>query len=380
VSPRRLRRRERGAERFSDAVLDGPLLEVREIQTHFKSERGLVRAVDGVSFSLERGKTIGIVGESGCGKSVLSRSIMGLLPSNAVRHGGVEFEGHEIGDAPASVMRNYWGAQMSMVFQDPMTSLNPVMRIGQQITESLRHHLDVSKDYADETALALLKSVGIPESERRMREYPHQLSGGMRQRVMIAVALACGPRLLFADEPTTALDVTVQAQILDLLATQQRERFMAMVLVTHDLGVVAGRTDDIAVMYAGRFVETAPTRELFARTRHPYTEALLKSIPKLAQPSHTRLEAISGRPPDLVNPPPGCKFAARCPYAQEKCVQVEPALVEDPERPGHGFRCHFPVGTQAGKDALARNLDAGETATGLPVRRVGEVITTGAVV
>ena len=189
---------------------------------------------------------------------------------------------------------------MSMVFQDPMTSLNPVMRVGNQITESLRYHLDVTKDYAEETALALLQSVGIPEAERRLREYPHQLSGGMRQRVMIAIALACGPKLLFADEPTTALDVTVQAQILDLLQTQQRERFMAMVLVTHDLGVVAGRTDDIAVMYAGRIVEKAPTRALFAQTRHPYTEALLKSIPKLAQPSHTRLEAITGRPPDLV--------------------------------------------------------------------------------
>ena len=191
----------------------------------------------------------------------------------------------------------------------------------------------------------------------------------MRQRVMIAVALACGPRLLFADEPTTALDVTVQAQILDLLQAQQRERFMAMVLVTHDLGVVAGRTDDIAVMYAGRIVEKAPTRVLFKQTRHPYTEALLKSIPKLAQPSHTRLEAISGRPPDLVNPPPGCKFAPRCPYAQEKCVQEEPPLIDDVNEPGHAFRCHYPVGTEAGAQALQENLDAGETATGLPLRQ-----------
>jgi peptide/nickel transport system ATP-binding protein len=378
MSPRRSRRAQ-SADRFADAPLDGPLLEVRDIRTEFTSDRGLVHAVDGVSFSLERGKTIGIVGESGCGKSVLSRSIMGLMPSNARRHGSILFEGTEILEASPKVMRNYWGAQMSMVFQDPMTSLNPVMRIGNQITESLRHHLDVSKDYAEETALALLKSVGIPEAERRLREYPHQLSGGMRQRVMIAVALACGPRLLFADEPTTALDVTVQAQILDLLQEQQRERFMAMVLVTHDLGVVAGRTDDIAVMYAGRFVETAPTRVLFKQTRHPYTEALLKSIPKLEQPSHTRLDAISGRPPDLVHPPEGCKFAARCPYAQEKCVQEEPELVEDANEPGHSYRCHFPVGTDAGTQALARNLAAGETATGLPVRAVGEAIATGAV-
>ncbi len=372
-------RRRGRSDRFTDAPLDGPLLDVDNVQTHFKSERGLVRAVDGVSFTLERGKTIGIVGESGCGKSVLSRSIMGLLPSNAVRHGSITFEGREIGDAAGNVMKQYWGTQMSMVFQDPMTSLNPVMRIGQQIMESLRFHLDVTKDYAEETALALLRSVGIPEAERRLREYPHQLSGGMRQRVMIAIALACGPKLLFADEPTTALDVTVQAQILDLLQAQQRERFMAMVLVTHDLGVVAGRTDDIAVMYAGRIVEKAPTRALFSETRHPYTEALLKSIPKLAQASHTRLEAIAGRPPDLVDPPPGCKFAPRCPYAQDKCVQEEPALV-DAEVPGHAFRCHFPVGTEAGRGALARNLAAGETATGMPVRKEGEALTTGIVV
>ena len=293
--------------------------------------------------------------------------------------GAFVFEGREIGNARTDVMRSYWGTQMAMVFQDPMTSLNPVMRIGNQITESLRYHLDVTKDYADETALALLKSVGIPEAERRLEEYPHQLSGGMRQRVMIAIALACGPRLLFADEPTTALDVTVQAQILDLLQVQQRERFMAMVLVTHDLGVVAGRADDIAVMYAGRIIEKAPTRVLFSQRRHPYTEALLKSIPKLAQPSHTRLEAIAGRPPDLVNPPVGCKFAPRCPFAQDKCVAEDP-LLSEPDENGHAFRCHFPVGTEAGTQALERNLAAGETATGLPVRRVGDVLSTGSVV
>jgi peptide/nickel transport system ATP-binding protein len=301
---------------------------------------------------------------------------MGLLPRNAVRQGSVTFEGREIGKATGNAMRRYWGTQMAMVFQDPMTSLNPVMRVGNQIMESLRFHFDVTKDYAEETALALLTSVGIPEAERRLREYPHQLSGGMRQRVMIAIALACGPKLLFADEPTTALDVTVQAQILDLLQQQQRERFMAMVLVTHDLGVVAGRTDDIAVMYAGRVVERAPTRSLFEHTRHPYTEALLKSIPKLGQPSHSKLDAIAGRPPDLVSPPPGCKFAARCPYAQAKCITDEPKLV-DAEIPGHAFRCFFPVGSQAGVEALARNLAAGETATGLPVRMEGEAVLTG---
>jgi peptide/nickel transport system ATP-binding protein len=368
--------RRQAADRFADAPLDGPLLEVDGVQTFFKTPRGLVRAVDGVSLTLERGKTIGIVGESGSGKSVLSRSIMGLLPNNVVRHGSIKFEGREIGDADGETMRGYWGTQMSMVFQDPMTSLNPVMRVGKQITESLRYHLDVTKEYANETALALLQSVGIPEAERRLREYPHQLSGGMRQRVMIAIALACGPRLLFADEPTTALDVTVQAQILDLLQSQQRERFMAMVLVTHDLGVVAGRADNTAVMYAGQIVEYASTRALFAETRHPYTEALLKSIPKLAQPSHTRLDAISGRPPDLVSPPVGCKFAARCGFAQPKCVAEEPPLTDETS-PGHAFRCFYPVGTAAGTEALERNLAAGVTATGLTVTRVGNALATG---
>ena len=374
-----MRARRRGSDRFSDAPLDGALLEIEDVCTHFETDRGLLRAVDGVAFSLERGKTLGVVGESGCGKSVLSRSIMGLLPNNARRSGRILFEGRDVADASAAQLRSLWGAQMSMVFQDPMTSLNPVMKIGKQITESLRHHLDVSKDYAAETALALLQSVGIPEAKRRMRDYPHQLSGGMRQRVMIAIALACGPKLLFADEPTTALDVTVQAQILDLLQTQQRERFMAMVLVTHDLGVVAGRTDDIAVMYAGRFVEKAPTRALFSNVRHPYTEALLKSIPKLAQPSHTRLDAIGGRPPDLVSPPPGCKFAPRCPYAQAQCLTDEPPLVEG-DTPGHAYRCFFPVGTTAGREALARNLAAGETAAGTPVAgEDGAVVTSGIV-
>ena len=353
-----IRRKAARAERFEDAPLDGPLLEVEAVKTHFRTARGTVRAVDGVSLRLERGKTLGIVGESGSGKSVLSRSIMGLLPKhNVVRDGSIRFEGRELVGLPPGDLQDYWGTQMSMVFQDPMTSLNPVMRVGSQITESLRLHLDVSKDYANETAEALLTSVGIPEPARRLKEYPHQLSGGMRQRVMIAIALACGPKLLFADEPTTALDVTVQAQILDLLQQQQQERFMAMILVTHDLGVVAGRTDDIAVMYAGKVVEQAPTRTLFTGMRHPYTEALLKSIPKLADPSHTRLLAIPGRPPDLVSPPVGCKFAARCPMAQPRCREEEPSLVES-GAPGHSFACFYPVGTPEGDEALARNRES----------------------
>jgi peptide/nickel transport system ATP-binding protein len=353
-----LRRRKEVSRTISAKPEAGRLLEVTDLHTSFKTPRGLARAVNNVSFVLERGKTLGVVGESGSGKSVLSRSIMGLLPKhNVVREGSVRFEGTEIGSLSNTAMRDYWGTEMAMVFQDPMTSLNPVVKIGRQITESLAYHLDMDRQQAAETALALLKSVGIPEAERRLSEYPHQLSGGMRQRVVIAIALACGPKLLFADEPTTALDVTVQAQILNLLQQQQRERDMAMILVTHDLGVVAGRADEIAVMYAGQIVERAPTRTLFAQMRMPYTEGLLKSIPKLEQPSHSRLQIIGGRPPDIVSPPPGCKFAPRCPYAQEKCHTEEPPLVEA-ETPGHYFKCWYPVGTPEGEDALARNLAA----------------------
>ncbi len=340
----------------------GRLLEVDDLRTSFRTDRGMVRAVEGVSLTLDRGKTLGIVGESGSGKSVLARSIMGLIPNNAEREGSIRFEEQEISGLSQARMREFWGQQMAMVFQDPMTALNPVLKIGRQITESLHEHLEFSKDEANQTALALLKSVGIPEPARRLKEYPHQLSGGMRQRVMIAIALACGPKLLFADEPTTALDVTVQAQILDLLQFQQSERFMGMVLVTHDLGVVAGRADHIAVMYAGRIVETGPTRTLFSHVRHPYTEALLRSIPKLNMAKHTTLDAIGGRPPDLSNLPPGCKFAPRCPYAQQRCLDEEPALLPDPADPEHVVACHFPVSgvsaEVAGVDAAAESVGA----------------------
>jgi oligopeptide/dipeptide ABC transporter ATP-binding protein len=321
-----------------------PLLDVRDVVTHFRSPRGLVRAVDGVSFTLERGKTLGIVGESGSGKSVLSRTVMGLNPrSTSVRSGQVIFEGRDISELTDAGYRELWGKQMSMVFQDPMTSLNPVMRIGNQITESLRLHLGMDRHDARDTAIQLLRAVRIPEAEQRLRSYPHELSGGMRQRVVIAIALACGPKLLLADEPTTALDVTVQAQILDLLAEQQRERFMGMILVTHDLGVVANRADEIAVMYAGRIVEKASTSVLFRDMKMPYTQALLRAIPRVEMPSHTRLDAIGGRPPDLVDPPPGCPFNPRCPYAQDRCREETPVLQEDPTVPGHTFACHFPL-------------------------------------
>ncbi len=344
---------------FPDAAeLEEPLLDVQDLHTAFRTERGLVRANDGISFTLNRGKTLGIVGESGSGKTVLTRSIMGLLPNiNLERSGSVRFAGHELMSLSPEQLRHVWGTQMSVVFQDPMTALNPVVRVDRQLTESLRIRLGLDRRAAHDTAVTLLTSVGIPAPEQRMRNYPHELSGGMRQRVMIAIALACGPKLVLADEPTTGLDVTLQAQILDLLATLQRERSMGMILVTHDLGVVANRADDIAVMYAGRIVEQAPTKDLFSHTRMPYTEALLRSIPRLTDASHTRLRAIPGRPPDLAALPPGCPFAPRCPYVQDRCrVESPPSRTAGA---GHLFSCWFPVGSPEGDDALSRNVAAG---------------------
>jgi peptide/nickel transport system ATP-binding protein len=316
------------------------LLQVHDLRVEFRTERGPLRAVDGVSFDLAAGRTLGIVGESGCGKTVLSRSLLRLNP---VAGGRILFDGQDLTTMDESELRDVRGKDMSIVFQDPMTSLNPVLSIGGQIAETLVHHLRMSRRAARGRARELLAAVGIPSPDARLREYPHQLSGGMRQRVTIAMALACEPRLLIADEPTTALDVTVQAQILDLLQQQQRERGMAMILISHDLGVVAGRTDEIAVMYAGRIVERGPTRLLFTHTRMPYTEALLRAIPRLDQASHTRLEAIGGRPPDLVSPPPGCRFAPRCGHVRDRCRQDEPPLAPDLVA-GHDFACWYPVG------------------------------------
>ena len=329
---------------FADAERsEKPLLVVEDLHTSFRTTRGTVRAVEGVSLTVTPGETLGIVGESGSGKTVLARSIMRLLPPHdVVATGSVTFAGHELTDLGPKQLRQVWGAELSMIFQDPMTALNPVKRIGTQITESLRIHLGVDRKEAKATAVELLRSVGIPSPEERVRWYPFQLSGGMRQRVMIAIALACAPRLVMADEPTTGLDVTIQGQILDLLADLQRERHMAMVLVTHDLGVVASRTDHIAVMYAGRIVEKAPTATLFSDTRMPYTQALMDSIPRLADASGTRLRAIAGRPPDLIHPPPGCRFAPRCPYAQDQCRQSEPPL-RTAGSADHLFACWFPL-------------------------------------
>jgi peptide/nickel transport system ATP-binding protein len=338
--------------------LDDVLLEVDGLLTSFATARGELRAVDGVSFALARGETLGIVGESGSGKSMLARTIMGLLPPTAATSGRVVYDGKDLADMSPAAARKLWGPELAMVFQDPTTSLNPVKRVGTHITESLRHHLGLSRQAAGARAVELLDQVGIPDPAQRARQYPHELSGGMRQRVTIAVALACEPNLLVADEPTTALDVTVQKQILDLLGRLQRERGMAMILITHDLGIVSGRTDRVAVMYAGRLVETAPTRRLFASVRHPYTEALLRSSPRIDAPSHTRLQAITGRPPDLANLPSGCRFAPRCPHATDLCRDEEPVL-EDSEA-GHLVACHHPVEVRdRGLEDRARRGGAG---------------------
>ena len=340
---------------------DRTLLTVTDLRTTFSITAGDVQAVRGVSFTLDRGRTLGIVGESGCGKTVLARSIMRLnLGSNVTTTGTAEFAGRDLLSLPMADMHKMWGMELAMVFQDPMTSLNPLVRIGRQVTEHLRHPRGVGRAEAARTAVDLLNEVRIPEPEARLRAYPHELSGGMRQRICIAIALACEPSLLFADEPTTALDVTVQHQILNLLSREQRDRDMAMVLVTHDLGVVAGRTDDTLVMYAGMVVEQAPTGALFDDIRHPYSEALLRSLPRTSLASHTRLAAITGRPPDLIDPPSGCAFSPRCPYVQQRCREEVPPLaaVDDPE---HLFACWTPVGSPEGRDAFTRNL-----ADGLP--------------
>jgi peptide/nickel transport system ATP-binding protein len=342
-----------------------PLLVVEHLRTSFPTDRGLLLAVDDVSFTLDQGQTLGIVGESGSGKSVLVRTIMGLNPPTAIvpEETKIHLGGRDARHLNYHDAKHFWGTEVAMIFQDPMTSLNPVKKIGTHITEPLRYHLGLSKKQATERALDLMNQVGIPEARRRLDQYPHELSGGMRQRVTIAIALSCEPRLLIADEPTTALDVTVQKQILDLLARAQRERHMAMILITHDLGVVAGYADRIAVMYAGQLVESSGTFELFDHMRHPYSEALLRSIPRVEHPSHTRLDAISGRPPNMINLHPGCRFAPRCRYVQPTCREEDPPLFTITEGGGgHVARCFFPVGTDAGRAALARNELAGAAA------------------
>jgi oligopeptide/dipeptide ABC transporter ATP-binding protein len=318
------------------------LLEVDNLQTHFFTREGVVRAVDDVSFTVEPGKTLGIVGESGCGKSVTALSIMSLLPQPPAKivGGSVRFESFDLAKLSERDLEDVRGHEIAMIFQDPMTSLNPTLRIGTQITETMERHLGLDRKQAKKRAIELLEEVHIPNAAERLNDYPHRFSGGMRQRVMIAIAISCNPKLLIADEPTTALDVTVQAGILDLLDELQEEHEMAMILITHDMGVVAEAADDIVVMYAGQIVEQASSLELFDHPEHPYTEALLGALPQIEGEGirEGRLTAIPGRPPDLSDPPPACRFAPRCPFAdrEDSCAKTMPQLRQI--RPGHWVR------------------------------------------
>lgn len=332
-----------------------PVLQVQDLRVHFRTHGGEVQAVRGVSFELGRGETLAIVGESGSGKSVTAQTIMRLIPMPPGRivSGSIRFQGQEITRLPEREMQKIRGRYMGMIFQDPMTSLNPTMTVGRQIAEPLIKHQGLSPAQAMDRAVELLKLVGIPNPEDRVRQYPHQFSGGMRQRAMIAIALACSPALLIADEPTTALDVTIQAQILELMQDLKRRLGTAIILITHDLGVVARMADRIAVMYAGQIVEQGTPDEIFYHPKHPYTEALLQSIPRLDD-RRDRLQAIPGTPPDLFAPPPGCAFAPRCRYAMKVCQMYEPEMQEI--RPGHPARCwlHHPYAPAVGLNAEER--------------------------
>jgi peptide/nickel transport system ATP-binding protein len=331
-------------------VTNNVLLSVEDVQVDLPTPRGNLRAVDRVNLTVGAGQTLGVVGESGCGKTMLSRAILQLLPKKAKLSGRVMFDGQDLLALSPEKLRKLRGRSLAVVFQDPMTSLNPVLTIGTQLIETLQEHLELDDATATKRSVELLAAVGIPAPEQRLAQYPHQLSGGMRQRVAIAIALSCEPKLLIADEPTTALDVTIQAQILDLLAREQRRRHMAMIIITHDLGVVAGRTDEVAVMYAGRVVERAPTPALFKKMRMPYTEALLAALPRLDAAPHTPLPAISGRPPDPTRPLKGCSFSPRCRYAVARCQAEKPALTEAESRE-HLYACFHPIEAHAGADA-----------------------------
>ncbi|MBP1465097.1 ABC transporter ATP-binding protein [Candidatus Chloroploca sp. M-50] len=320
-----------------------PLLEVRNLETHFHTQDGVVKAVDGVSFHVDRGETLGIVGESGCGKSVTSLSIMRLIPSppGKIAGGQILFDGEDLLALSDEEMRHIRGNRIAMIFQDPMTSLNPVLTIGRQITESLELHMSLSRKEAYNRAGELLHMVGIPSASKRLDNYPHQFSGGMRQRVMIAMALSCNPELLIADEPTTALDVTIQAQILELINRLREELQTAVLMITHDLGVVAGMTDRVTVMYAGKVVEEGSTREIFANPRMPYTIGLLRSIPRLDEERGHKLNPIRGLPPNLIDLPPICPFSPRCDYVEERCLTQTPPLRN--VAPDHRAACLFDI-------------------------------------
>ena len=318
-----------------------PLLEVKDLRTQFMTQDGVVKAVDDVSFYIMPGETLGVVGESGSGKSMTGLSIMRLIPSppGKIATGEILLEGRDILKMSDNDVRKIRGKEIAMIFQDPMTSLNPVLTVARQLGEAIQLHLGMNKDQARARSVDLLKLVGIPNAEQRLDQYPHQFSGGMRQRVMIAMALSCNPKLIIADEPTTALDVTIQAQILDLMRTLQSERDTGVIMITHSMGVVAGMADRVQVMYAGHIVETASTEEIFANPRHPYTVGLMKSIPRLDETQKTKLEPIRGLPPDLIDLPDMCPFVPRCNYAREKCEQKRPPLLE--VGPGHYSACWF---------------------------------------
>jgi oligopeptide transport system ATP-binding protein len=342
-----------------------PLLSVRDLRTWFDEDDLTAKAVDGVSFDLHRGETLGIVGESGSGKSVTNLSIMRLVPSppGRVVSGEIVFDGRDLLSLPAEEMRRIRGRRIAMIFQDPMTSLNPFMRVSRQLMEVTALHLGHSRAEAYEHAVRMLETVGIPDARRRVDGYPHEFSGGMRQRVMIAMALSCKPELLIADEPTTALDVTIQAQILELIKTLKQETGTSVIMITHDLGVVAGMTDRILVMYAGQVVESAPTAELFERPSNPYTAGLLRSVPDPTCDSHEPLYQIPGLPPDVARLPPGCPFAPRCARAEAICREQFPPRVE--LAPQHHSLCHFALELyESGRIAAPANRAAGHADRG----------------
>ncbi|MBW8804915.1 MAG: ABC transporter ATP-binding protein [Catenulisporales bacterium] len=350
------------------------LLEVQNLHTQIKLKRSVVQAVDGISFSVEAGETIGIVGESGCGKTMTAMSIMRLLPNGGSSpEGSIFLDGRDLLQLDEEEMAGVRGNEIGMIFQDPMTSLNPTMTIGRQISESVRIHRGTGKKEAHERAVEVLQLVGMPSPMQRAQDYPHQLSGGMRQRAMIAIALANEPKLLIADEPTTALDVTVQKQILELIDSLRERLGMAVILVTHDLGVIAGRADRVNVMYAGRIVETTQTERLYANPRHPYTEALFDSLPERGAESGTRLYSIPGLPPDLTDPPKVCRFSPRCRYAQDDCRAQDPPYRVD--EVGHEFACFHPVGAaeRSGED-LKVTLSEATSRQELPAGEIGDVL------
>ncbi|HME92705.1 MAG TPA: ABC transporter ATP-binding protein [Methylomirabilota bacterium] len=315
------------------------LLDVRGLRTHFHTSGGVIRAVDGVSWDVRKGETVALVGESGCGKSVSALSVMRLVsrPAGRIEAGEILFKGRNLLALSEEEMRQVRGREIGMIFQEPMTSLNPVLTVGRQLTEPLEVHLNMNRAESQARAVELLSLVGIPDGARRLRQFPHQFSGGMRQRIMIAMALACNPALILADEPTTALDVTIQAQILELMKSLSRRLGVAILMITHNLGVVARYADRVNVMYAGKIVERATARELYANPRHPYTLGLLRSVPRLDEPRRAKLQPISGQPPDLSRLPAGCSFAPRCAYVIERCRHETPPL--DPVTPDHVSAC-----------------------------------------